>query len=308
MIKKRNIYLFLLLCILSFTGRAQHINDLRINEILILNDSNYADEYARHVPWVEIFNTSYNSVNIAGCYLTNDTTGLHDGSGISRWYRIPKGDPLTLISQRSFLIFYMDNAPLYGTFHVNFDPSMEGASNYIALINSNGKKLIDIFEFPDSLRRAQHSFGCQEDGIRDSVGFLPYFTPSSTNKVLEGKTKAEELQERDPYGGGLSLIAMVVVFTALTIIFLFLKLFGRINRMKRLQAKKALPQEAIASALQEDDDDVTGEELAAIAVALRLHLGEKHDVESEIITLAAPPAPYSPWAQKHLAFKKVRRK
>jgi Na+-transporting methylmalonyl-CoA/oxaloacetate decarboxylase gamma subunit len=296
---------------MSFTGRAQHINDLRINEILINNDTNYADEYARHVPWVEIFNTAYNSVNIAECYLTNDTTGLYDGSGVKNWYRIPKGDPLTLIPQRGFLVFYMDNAPLYGTFHVNFDPSMEGASDYVALISSNGKKLIDIFNFPDSLCRAQHSYGFKEDGIKDSVGFLEYFTPGSTNKVFTGKTKAENLTERDPHGIGLALIAMAVVFTVLAIIFISLKVSARINRIKKPKAKNKedMPETAVNTTVEQDDDeDVTGEELAAIAAALRLHFGERHDVESEIITLDAPVAPYSPWAQKHLTFKSVNRR
>jgi Na+-transporting methylmalonyl-CoA/oxaloacetate decarboxylase gamma subunit len=310
MIKKRSVYLFLLMCIMSFAGRAQHINDLRINEILINNDTNYADEYGRHVPWVEIFNTAYNSVNIAECYLTNDTTGLYNGSGMKNWYRIPKGDQLTLIPQRGFLIFYMDNAPLYGTFHVNFDPSMEGASDYVALISSNGKKLIDIFSFPDSLRRAQHSYGCKEDGIKDSASFLEYFTPGSTNKVFMGKTKAENLTERDPHGIGLALIAMAVVFTVLAVIFILLKFFARINRIKKPKAKNKedMQETAVNTTVEQDDDeDVTGEELAAIAAALRLHFGAQHDVESEIITLDAPVAPYSPWAQKHLTFKRVNR-
>jgi len=308
MIKKRSIYLFLFLCILSIFGKAQHINDLRINEILINNDTNYADEYARHVPWIEIFNTAYNNVNIAECYLTNDTTGLYNGSGISHWYRIPKGDPLTIIHQRSFRIFYMDNSPLYGTFHVNFDPSQEGSSNYVALISSNGRKLIDLFEFPDSLRSAQHSFGCKEDGIKDSVAFLEYFTPGSTNKVFIGKTKAESLQEKDPYGIGLALIAMAVVFSALFVIFILLKIFARVNRIKKPKIKEVLPQESALSSTQPEDEDITGEELAAIAAALQLHLGDKHDIESEIITLDMPSIPYSPWAQKHLTFKKVIRK
>ncbi|MDR1113387.1 MAG: OadG family protein [Bacteroidales bacterium] len=307
MIKKKSAYLFLLICLMSFTGFSQHINDLKINEILIKNDTNYADEYARHVPWVEIFNTAYNSVNIAECYLTNDTTGLYDGSGIKHWYRIPKGDPLTLIPQRSFLIFYMDDAPLYGTFHVNFDPGKEGAPNYVALINSNGKKLIDIFEFPDSLRCAQHSYGCREDGVKENIGFLEYFTPGSTNKVFEGLTKAERLQQRDPHGLGLSIISMVVVFIALAIIFLMLKLFARLNRSKKPKAKSEQPIAAVPFTSTKDED-ITGEELAAVAAALQLHFADKHDVESEIITLEAQAMPYSPWAQKHISFKKVTRK
>ena len=51
-----------------------------------------------------------------------------------------------------------------------------------------------------------------------------------------------------------------------------------------------------------------GEELAAIGMALQLHLNNMHDVESEVITIDIPSAYYSPWAQKHLTMKRVVRK
>ena len=51
------------------------------------------------------------------------------------------------------------------------------------------------------------------------------------------------------------------------------------------------------------------EELAAITMALYLHLTPKHqDKESEIITIDMPSAHYSPWAQKHLIHRKNPRK
>jgi len=52
--------------------QAQSSADLRINEILVYNDSNYVDDFGRHSPWIEIFNSAYNSVNIGGLYLTDD--------------------------------------------------------------------------------------------------------------------------------------------------------------------------------------------------------------------------------------------
>ena len=38
-----------------------------INEVLVDNQENFQDDYGVHSGWVEIFNTSYNSVNLAGC-------------------------------------------------------------------------------------------------------------------------------------------------------------------------------------------------------------------------------------------------
>lgn len=319
--KKYKLGLISLLLIL-FSGKAfsQHITDLRLNEMLINNVDNYIDEYGRHVPWIEIFNSAYNDVNVGECYLTNDTTGLSDGTGMKNWYRIPKGDPKTLISQRSFVVFYMDNAPLYGTFHVNFDPRDEGSSNYVALISSNGRTLIDIFEFPDSLRRStSHSYGYYDDGVKfmedengnliSNKGFLDYFTPGSTNKVFEGLTKSEKIQKQDPYGLGLALIAMAVVFSALIVIYLMLKLFARMNKNK---VKKPLstvsPEKAPAPAATAADGNISGEELAAITMALHLHLDSSHDQESEIITINQQSAHYSPWSQKSLVVRRTPRR
>ena len=143
-------YIFTVVALFAVTASfGQSVHDLRLNEMMIKNEDNYADEYGRHVPWVEIFNTAYNTVNITGCYLTDDTTGLaragkKGGEIPARWYRIPT-DQKMYMPQRSFLIFYLDNSPLYGPYHANFTPA-ESKTHYIALISSNGKELLDIVE------------------------------------------------------------------------------------------------------------------------------------------------------------------
>ena len=298
----------LLLFGLSLYG--QQVTDLKINEILIKNDSNYVDEYGRRVPWIEIFNTAYNSVNIQECYLTDDTTGLADGTGKSHWYHIPKGDPKTLIDQRSTIVFYMDNSPLYGTFHVNFDPSAS-RTNYIALISSNGKTLIDLMEYPVELRDSSVSYGCVEDGGAD-ISYLAQFTPGSTNNVTVGRSKAEMLKQDDPYGIGLAIISMSVVFSALLLIFFMLKIFGKVSRAKSKKVTEAPAQveNAPVADVAEDleEEDITGEEVAAISMALHLYFNSLHDEESEVITIVNPSAHYSPWSQKELTMKRVQRK
>ena len=138
--------LVLALCVIPATG--QTIVDLRLNEILVKNNNNLNDEYGNHPAWVEVFNTSFNSVNIGGCFLTDDTTGLaaaqKDKEALNTFkascYHIPTGDPTTLIQQRSCLVFYLDGKADLGTFHVSFTPDH---SNYIALIGSDGKTLIE---------------------------------------------------------------------------------------------------------------------------------------------------------------------
>lgn len=306
---------------LSISLFGQKISDLRINELLIRNDSNYVDEYGRHVPWLEVFNTGYNSVNIAECYLTDDTTGFASGTGIKNWYRIPKGDPKTLILQRASVVFYLDNNPLYGTFHVNFNPS-QSKTNYVALISSNGRTLIDIFEYPDELRYIGVSYGCKDDGIKtiemedgkviSNIDFLHYFTPGSTNKVTSEATKSEKMKDQDPYGIGLTLIAMSVVFLALFLIFAMLKIFGKWNKKTEKRKAEKKKEQVITAKSESVESKViesaTGEELAAISLAVHLYLNSSHDEESEIITIEPPVIRYSPWSQKHLIMKRVQRK
>lgn len=318
---KNRILIFCIVLLSSFAVFGQQVSDLRINELLIANDSNYTDEYGRHVPWLEIYNTAYNSVNIAGCYLTDDTTGLSVGD-YSNWYRIPTTDPTTLIPQRSSLVFFLDNNPLYGTYHTNFNPR-ESKTRYIALINSNGKTLIDIFYYPDALLNIEQSYGCYDDGIKTTIdengkeisgiGMLEYFTPGSANKVNIGATKQEHLQKSDPYGLGLAIISISVVFVALILIYLMLKIFGHVSTRKNRKAASEANANTVAVAQnpideQHIDEGPSGEELAAITMALHLHLTGQHDEESEIITIESPSAHYSPWAQKSLVMKRVNRR
>lgn len=310
----------ILLAMVLFTGSAfgQSVRDLRFNEILIKNTDNFNDEYGRHVPWVEIFNTAYNTVNIAGCYLTDDTTGFAAGKkkgGVApeHWYRIPKTDINTNMPQRTFLVFYLDAMPLYGTFHVNFDPRTS-KTNYIALISADGKDLIDLMYYPkEKLMDTTLSYGVLQDGSDEEGAILDHFTPGSSNAIKAEVSKQERLKRDDPYGLGLAIISMSVVFTALILIFFMLKLFGWSS--KRLAMKNAKKTETPVAAKvadvqngdEKDIEQMTGEEAAAIATALHLHFNSMHDEESEVITINMPSKHYSPWAQKELTMKRTPR-
>ena len=316
---------FLILAALFVTTATfgQSVHDIRLNEMMIKNVDNYADEYGRHVPWVEIFNTAYNTVNITGCYLTDDTTGLaaagkKGGVIPANWYRIPT-DQKMYMPQRSYLIFYLDNSPLYGPFHTNFNPA-ESRTHYIALINANGKELLDLVVYPLDLRDTCRSFGYLQDDVRDAksfkqgkreageLAFLNDFTPASSNETGDKISKQDKLKRDDPYGIGMALISMAVVFTALIMIYIMLKIFNYVTRRATQKSKaqtSATPAAAMtAKESQQEDDAVDGPTCAAIGVALHLHFNSMHDEESEVITINMPSKHYSPWAQKELTMKK----
>lgn len=311
-----NKFVFFLMMML-FAGAAfgQSYRDFRINEMLIKNTDNYVDEYGRHVPWVEIFNSAYNTVNIYDCFLTDDTTGIaavKKGAAIpSYWYRIPKGDPKTAVEQRSYIVFFMDGDPLFGTFHVTFD-LRKSKTNYVALISGNGKEIIDLMQYPSQLKDTAIAYGCKTDGVKDSLAYLNHFTPGSTNIVTVQTTKAEKLLKDDPYGIGLAIISMSVVFIALILIYLMLKLFAKTSARR---AMKAAAQKSAGTATASAANVVSGEdtninspnseEAAAIAMALQLHFNSLHDEESEVLTIEMPSAHYSPWSQKGLTMRKA---
>lgn len=325
----KSIYKYILLTAALFVATAsfgQSVHDLRLNEMMIRNVDNYADEYGRHVPWVEIFNSAYNTVNITGCYLTDDTTGLaaagkKGGKIPTHWYKIPT-DQKMYMPQRSYLIFYLDNSPLYGPFHTNFTPE-ESETHYIALINANGKELLDLVVYPLDLRDTCRSFGYLQDGVRDAksfkqgkreageLAFLNDFTPASSNETGEKISKQDKLKRDDPYGFGMAIISMAVVFTALIMIYIMLKIFNYVSRRTTLKSKAqegAAEVAAVKSDDKKEDEGINGEVVAAIGTALHLHFGSMHDEESEIITINMPSKHYSPWAQKELTMKRNPRK
>ena len=106
-----------MLLALGLTGCKEHKSSskLVINEVLITNEHNFQDDYGEHNAWVEIFNRSYGSSNLAACLLKVSNT-----PGDTLTYFIPKGDVLTAIAPRQHALFWADGNPNRGTFHTNF--------------------------------------------------------------------------------------------------------------------------------------------------------------------------------------------
>lgn len=120
MINKKTGWLLLFALLLSTGIQAQRTTSIRINEVLVINEDNFVDEYGKRNGWIEVFNTSAGTVNVAGCFLTDDPNN-------PKKYPIPKGDVLTKISPYQHALFWADGIASHGTFHVNFtlDPNKE---------------------------------------------------------------------------------------------------------------------------------------------------------------------------------------
>ncbi|MFZ4455330.1 MAG: OadG family transporter subunit [Bacteroidales bacterium] len=318
----KRIEVIIALMILLVSGVvAQRVTQLRINEVMVKNSNNYHDDYGMPSPWIEIFNSAYATVDIGGCYLSNDTSNL-------KKYLISKGDLRTKIKARQHLIFWADNISARGTFHLNFRLDSIG-QNKLFLVAPDGVSIIDSVTIRWN-GNAQTSIGRCTDGLsviknpttrqmESAWKVLHIVTPGTNNQILTGKEYLKNLLDKfpdgigntvtstgaindkfkknDSLGSGISFIAMFVVFVALILLFAMFKLLGNfsvlLNR-RRLMRTLGIRNKADADVLAKN----TGEIYAAIAMALYELDDEVHDWEETKLTMNKVAKTYSPWSSK----------
>ena len=294
MTNKRFGVLLLFILLVSFGAQAQRATSMRINEVLVINEDNFVDDYGKRHGWIELFNTSAGTVNIAGCFLTDDKNN-------PKKYPIPKGDVLTQIPPHQHTLFWADGEPNRGTFHVNFtlDPSKE---NYIALYDADGKSLIDEITIP-AAQKPDVSYGRIIDG-KEEWAQLTKVTPSTNNLTLDSNEKIENFKTNDSLGIGMTITAMAVVFLGLLLLFLIFKQVGK----AAIAASKRNAQKAGAPVSASAPDEVSGEVFAAISAALYEMSDDNHDVENTVLTIRKVARTYSPWSSKIYSLRDVPRK
>ena len=277
------------------SAKAQNADVLKFNEILVMNDSSAVDDFGMHTAWIEIFNSSYNTVNIGGCYLTDDLSNPTK-------YWIPTGDPATKISARCYMVFWADDKPTRGIFHLNFD--LKNART-IALYNADGKTLIEKVDLP-SENKPDVTYGRPTNESEQWV-FLEKSTPGANNDYTKKKSAGEVFVEIDPYGIGMTMIAMFVVFMALAILFVIYKNMGRFFIRRGVVAASKTESSEVAASAKYSEDEMSGEVNAAIAMALYLYQNELHDYENTVLTINKVSRNYSPWSSKIYTLRKLPR-
>ena len=284
------------LFLVSFGAAAQQQTAMRINELMVTNTSDLMDDFGEHGQWVELFNSSYGTVDISGCYLTNDPNNL-------KKYMFPKGDLITKIKPRQFVIIWTDDNPHKGTLYTNFNiaPGEE-----ILFVGGDGKTIIDRVTVPGNLGPDQ-SFARKTDG-NGEWNIAQSTTPRAANVTHTEETKSQKMARIDPYGWIMALTAMSVVFTALVILYIIFKQIGNasIKRSRKKTAKSNAP-EAVKAAVAASEEVTTGETYAAIAMALHLFREENdsHDEESFVVTLNHTDRTYSPWSSKIYSLRQL---
>lgn len=294
-IKRNAGFILLFMLLFSFGAQAQRVTAMRINEVLVVNEDNFVDDYGKRSAWIELYNSSAGTVNIGGCFLTNDKND-------PKKYPIPKGDVLTKIPPRQHTLFWADGNASRGTFHASFtlDPTKE---NYIALYDTDGKTLVDEIVIP-AAQKADVSFGRSVDG-QDEWALLPKVTPSTNNLTLDSNEKIENFKTKDSLGLGMTVTAMAVVFLGLLVLFLVFKMTGKASiAAGARRAQKATGAEAVVAT----PGELSGEVLVAIGMALYELNEDAHDIESTVLTIQKVKRTYSPWSSKIYGLRELPRK
>ena len=317
--KVKRIFFTLAAILVTTTGlRAQNVIDLIISEVLADPDSTgIVDDFGGRSGWIEIFNTSQGTVNLGGCYLTDDLNDL-------RKSLIPKTDSRAQLGPRQVILFYATGNGDQGTFYTNFR-IRPGSTIY--LVSNDGRTIVDSITVPTNLPQGKSISKLPQDNKKMVFAAAAEPTvpsPRIVNGSQNVESNAQHMARTDPHGFILSVVAVSVVFSALAILwFFFWLLFDRPAKQKAKQKdqpvkekkKKAaplmaagnLPDEEVAAAIaMAFDMEQGGDTFAAIAMALHLYLTESvHDNESFILTIQ--PSAVSGWNVKSQNFRKLPR-
>ncbi len=294
----KNIIISLLLIYssaFSFVCFSQTQQDLRINEILIVNENGITNEKGLKAPWIEIFNTAYNSVSLGGLYITDDPHKLDK-------FLIPKISPTTVLHQRGYLILWADGDISQGVLHTDF--KITEATRFIALVESNGKTIIDSVTIPHNAI-ADVSYARQSDGGETWIAGKSA-SPGFENLKSVIVPTGEVFKKHDPTGIGMSIIAMTVVFGSLIILYVVFKNIAKIYSLDLKKAKLIKKGKIKEAAIIKGD--TTGEVATAIAMALHLYSEQLHDEENTVLTITRVSRNYSPWSSKIYGLRQFNKK
>ena len=290
------------------TMRAQMDASIKLNEVMTSNSTSLQDEYGQHKAWLEIENISHSTYNIRGMYITTDRSVLDRNMSvperIKRMSIIPNGDERTNLSGRQHLVLFLNSKPHLGTLHLNVNVDATKPV-WVALYNGNATQLIDsvtipVMEADQSFARIANNGNAQDWEVKSA----DRVTPGISNVTTVSESKIEKFKREDPYGFGMALMAMGIVFFCLALLWITFSLFGMLMRHMDTAKKVAQhqPIKPITKTVEKTIEvghktgvilkeglDTKGIDrevyMAVIGLALRQYEDDIHDVESGVITI-----------------------
>lgn len=303
---KKNVFLLFAMFVSSVPMFGQGAKNIKINEVLTNNVANLQDEYGNRDAWVELTNISFTTYDVRGMYITTDRRVLDKSLTVpertAMMSCIPNGDERTSMSARAHLVFFLNGNPSQGTLHL--DAKAEpGAPLWIALYDGNGIDLIDSVSVP--ALTADMSYARTADGAAQwEVKQADEVTPGIENQTHVNETKIAKIKREDPYGIGITVLSMGIVFFCLALLYVFFRVLGLFMAHKQALKKAGKIQPIKAAVKTGEILAETGHKtkvilkdglqtggidkeiyMAVIALALKQYEDDVHDIESNIITI-----------------------
>ncbi|MBI1930972.1 MAG: OadG family protein [Ignavibacteriales bacterium] len=130
-----------------------------------------------------------------------------------------------------------------------------------------------------------------------NLGLILQATAAKLDSVTTAKIQenADKFTQIDPWGIGMTFVGMTVVFISLLLLYM---LFFNITKLLNVKIKKSKKVEGKEPQEKENEQELSGNVGAAIAMALHLYMSELHDKENTVLTINKVARTYSPWSSK----------
>lgn len=302
---RKTIFSCCLLLLGALPSTGQGARNIRINEVMTANTQGIVDKYDRHLPWIELVNTSYSTYNVRGMFITTNRRVLDKHLTAPQRIRlmsiIPGETEETCLKARQHLVLYLASHPAKGSAHLS---APVGSPLWLALYDGNGIDLIDSVTVPPLAPNT--AYARYTDGARRwVVKAADAVTPGTENFIQVTETKVAKWKREDPHGLALSLLSMGIVFSCLALLYLVFRFSGsymehrqRISEathghphfMSLLKAGKKVARTAHkTTVILKEGSRTAGIDkevyIAVISMALHEYLEKAHDMESNIITI-----------------------
>lgn len=138
-----------------------------INELMALNTSTVADQDGEFDDWIELYNTSGETVDISGYFLSDDDNNT------TKW-RIPQG---TSIPGKGFIVIWADSDLKQSGLHADFKLSAEGEEVILSFPDDTQTDRIEY-----AANTLEQSYARVPDGTGDFLWKSPTFGRTNGTK------------------------------------------------------------------------------------------------------------------------------
>lgn len=162
---------------------------LRITELLAVNDNVNKDEFGEYDDWFELYNEDTKTVNLSGMFVSNNFNN-------PRAFKLPSVN----IAPGEYKIFWADNTPTQGNWHVDFKLAASGEEVGIFETVDHGNVLIHGWKY--GLMSADVSMGFMPE-TGTAPEYLKSPTPGASNATsqLFSPVCINEFQCTSDFGG-----------------------------------------------------------------------------------------------------------